>query len=102
MLPQNPPKDFFTPLGQKRRHPTARTARPIPYDHGQIGGSNTITEAIPVMKVTRKPYRRTIHPEMVNGQMKYAAKYEACRPLDLLAVILRVVWKWEFKVSSKP
>jgi hypothetical protein len=28
MLPQKPPKDLLTPLGQKSRHPTARTARP--------------------------------------------------------------------------
>jgi hypothetical protein len=29
MEPQNPPKDFLTPLGQKRRQPTARTERPV-------------------------------------------------------------------------
>ncbi len=48
MLPQKPPKDCLRPEGQKSRQPTARTARPV-------------------MKVTRKPNLRRIHPEMVQG-----------------------------------
>jgi hypothetical protein len=55
MLPQNPPKDFFTPEGQNRRHPTARTDRPV-------------------MNVNLKPNRLRIHPDSVGGQMKYAPK----------------------------
>lgn len=51
MDPQNPPKLFLTPDGQKSRQPTARTARPV-------------------MNVMRKPYRRRIQPEIVNGQRK--------------------------------
>lgn len=51
MLPQKPPNDFFTPDGQKRRQPTARTASPV-------------------MKVTRNPNLLKIQPEMVGGQMK--------------------------------
>jgi len=43
MLPQNPPKDFFTPLGQKRRHPTARVARP----DGQPGTSHECDTHLP-------------------------------------------------------
>ena len=49
MLPENPPKDFFRPEGQKSRHPIAKTARPA-------------------MKVTRKPNLRRIQPEMVRDR----------------------------------
>lgn len=48
MLPQKPPNEALTPLGHIRRHPTARTARPV-------------------MNVTRNPNLRRIHPEMVGG-----------------------------------
>jgi len=61
-----------------------------------------VNYSLPVMKVTRNPNFRTIHPDIVSGQTKYAPKYAACRPLDLLAVILRLRWKWEFKTSSNP
>jgi hypothetical protein len=44
MLPQKPPKECFTPEGYIRRHPVARTQRPV-------------------MKVTRKPYLRRVQPE---------------------------------------
>lgn len=54
------------------------------------------------MKVTRNPNLRLIHPEIVKGQTKYAPKYDACRPLDLLAVMFSVVWKCEFSTSSSP
>lgn len=50
----------------------ARTARPTPKYHGQI--ASLTQKPAPVMKVSRNPYRRMIHPEIVNGQMKYAAK----------------------------
>jgi hypothetical protein len=51
MLPQKPPKERRRPDGQKSRQPTAKMASPV-------------------MKVTRKPARRRIQPEMVGGQMK--------------------------------
>lgn len=41
------------------------------------------------MKVTLKPKRRRIHPEIVRGQRKYAPKYAAERPEASLAVMLR-------------
>lgn len=71
MLPQNPPNDLFRPLGQKRRHPTASTARPDQESQCQPSFRHIAPDRpLPVMKVTRNPYRRTIHPEMVSGQMK--------------------------------
>lgn len=51
MLPQKPPNERPSTEGQKRRQPTASTARPA-------------------MKVTRKPQRRSTKPETVGGQMK--------------------------------
>lgn len=38
MLPQNPTNDFFTPLGQNRRQPTARVARPDGQQRAGIHG----------------------------------------------------------------
>lgn len=54
------------------------------------------------MNVTRKPNRRRIHPETVRGQRKYAPKYAADKPDDILAVILSSSWKWELRVSRRP
>ena len=56
----------------------------------------------PVMNVTRKPNRRRIHPETVRGQRKYAPKYAADKPDDILAVMLSSSWKWELRVSRRP
>jgi hypothetical protein len=39
------------------------------------------------MNVTLKPKRRRIHPEMVNGQMKYAPKYAADSPVASAGVM---------------
>lgn len=90
MLPQKPPKDLFTPLGQKRRQPTARIARPsLMFIFSQQFKKSRIV--LPAINVILNPYLRTIHPEIVNGQMKYAAKYEACNPDDLPAVMFKVV-----------
>ena len=39
MLPQNPPNDRFSPLGQKRRLPTASTASPVLQHERELPGS---------------------------------------------------------------
>jgi hypothetical protein len=38
------------------------------------GGKGWRVLAVPVMNVTRNPYRRRIQPDIVAGQMKYAPK----------------------------
>jgi hypothetical protein len=48
------------------------------------------------------PNFRTIHPEYVNGPMKYAPKYAPCKPPALAAVMLRAVWNLALSTSRRP
>jgi hypothetical protein len=83
ILPQNPPKLCFTPLGQNSKHPTHNTHRPQ-------------------TKVIRKPYLRSIQPEMVSGHKKYAPKQAAERPDDSALEILSNETKLLFSTSRRP
>lgn len=57
---------------------------------------------LPVIKVILNPNLRKSHPDIINGQIKYAPKYAADSPADLVSLMSSRLWKCEFKTSKKP